>query len=277
MGSVLALGLALAAAELVLRRSAAWHRPLFRGDARYEYMPAPHQAIVHGGLRYATNELGMRSGPVGAKKKRRVLVVGDSVINGAGTSTQDSLATTIVEERLDIQVLNCSAPSWGAANAAAWITAHGLLDADHIVAVFSSHDAFDRMTFEPLVGLHPSYPDHRPAMALEMILQRLRYRLSRHNAPAPRSRRFDPGWSRLRDLARDHGAPLTVLLHPQRDEVIAGRYDDRGQELIDSLASWHIAVVPLLGRMDATLYADAIHVNDAGQRAIAAALVEALK
>ncbi|MBL8002190.1 MAG: hypothetical protein JNL05_09540, partial [Flavobacteriales bacterium] len=80
-------------AELVLRTLGLRDHPVFVVDPRYEYLMAPGQDVRYGGIRYVTNDIGLRNGPIGPKKRRRVLVLGDSVINGGQQTTQDSLAT----------------------------------------------------------------------------------------------------------------------------------------------------------------------------------------
>jgi hypothetical protein len=267
----MAIPVLLACGEIMLRTYGYDKLPIFIADPRYEYMTAPDQDLNAGRVRFSTNEFGMRCGPIGAKKSKRVLVIGDSVINGGLSSTQDSLATAIADRVTGDQVINCSAPSWGPDNAAAFLDAHGLFDADKLIAVFSSHDAFDRMTFEPIVGRDPAYPDHTPLLALEAYLDKLCYRRAgpRNGAGAEV---FNEGWKGLAERARDAGIPFLVVLHPEVEEVATRRYDRRGRQLLDSLHAWHVPVVELLGRMDSTMYWDAIHLNDHGQHALAGVL-----
>ena len=271
-----ACSLVLLFAEGVLRWRGYHALPVFIADARYEYMTAPNQRIETGGIRFVTNEIGMRCGSIGTKKKKRVLVVGDSVINGGLSSTQDSLATAIAERLSDAEVLNCSAPSWGPDNAAAFLAVHGPFEADHLIAVFSSHDAFDRMTFEPLVGVHPAYPDRTPLFALQAYAKKISYR---PNTPADgaEGRVFNDGWLDLLHLASAQGIPFTVLLHAETSELAAGQYDARGQQLLDSLHAWHVPVIDLLSRMDSAGYWDQIHLNDRGQHALGDALSNAIR
>ena len=262
--------------EVVLRLWGMGNYPLFRADPRYEYFTLPHQDVRMGHVIFRTNEFGMRCGPVGAKRGRRVLVIGDSVVNGGYQTTQDSLGTEVAQRLCDekdgnIQWLNLSAGSWGAGNAAAFLEAHGLFAADELIAVFSSHDAYDRMTFGPVVGRHPSYPDRKPLLAWGMLFKKLMYR-SGSPAEIDTIRRFDPGWQRLVKVARRATVPLTVLLHPERGEVATHRYDARGRRLIDSLETWGVHVVPLLPRMPAEAYTDHIHINPRGQRILAEAM-----
>ncbi len=257
--------------EMVLRMRGYHQLPVFVADARYEYMTAAGQDLHAGGVRFTTNAIGMRCGPIGEKKRKRVLVVGDSVINGGLSSTQDSLATSIAERATGAQVLNCSAPSWGPDNAAAFLDAHGLFGADRLIAVFSSHDAFDRMTFEPIVGHHPAYPDHQPLLAVEAYVRKLFYS-PKLPATLSHDECFNEGWKRLVELAYAADIPFVVILHPESMEVAQHHYDARGEQLLDSLRSWQVPVVEMLDRNDSTMYWDPIHLNNHGQRALGAAL-----
>ena len=266
---VFAIVLLTVCGEVVLRMRGYDQLPVFVADPRFEYMTAPGQDLHAGGVRFTTNAFGMRCGPIGAKKRKRVLVIGDSVINGGLSSTQDSLATSIAAVAAGAEVLNCSAPSWGPDNAAAFLDAHGLFDADLVIAVFSSHDAFDRMTFEPIVGHHPAYPDHRPLLALEAYVDKL---LSTASGTPSASSTFNEGWKRSADQARAAILPFVVVLHPETLEVEQQRYDARGQQVLDSLRAWRVPVVEMLGRMNSRMYWDNIHLNDHGQRALGAAL-----
>ena len=262
--------------EVMLRMRGYHQLPVFVAAERYEYMTAPNQDLNADGVRFITNELGMRCGPVGVKKKKRVLVIGDSVISGGLSTTQDSLATAIAERATGAHVINCSAPRWGPDNAAAFLNAHSNFDADLLIAVFSSHDAFDRMTFEPIVGHHPAYPDHRPLIALEAYVDKVLYTSTTSTSPSG-STLFNEGWKRLTDQARAAGIPFVVAFHPEAQEVEQQHYDARGEQVFDSLRAWRVPMVQLLGRMDGTMYWDNIHLNDGGQRALGGELASIIR
>ena len=270
-----AVGLALVG-ELILRSWGLRDHPLYTADPRYEYMTLPEQDVRYGGIDLRTNELGLRSAPIRKKRGRRVLVIGDSVVNGGMQTTQDSMATALAQQRTAIELINLSAASWGPDNAMAFLRAHGTFDADAIVLVFSSHDAYDRMTFTPIVGVHPSYPDHRPLLAWSMVIDRMLYRAGRGYRPPGQRGAFAGGWKALCDTAASLQIPLVVLLHPELGELTMRHYDDRGQRILDSLNAWNVPVVELLDSLDASLYTDRIHLGNAGQRRLAEVLSSAL-
>ncbi len=150
LGTIGVLGLT----EILLRSIWGFGTPiLVQWDARYEYRMAPNQSIRRFGKRIETNALGLRSRPFELRKQDpnelRVLVIGDSVMQGGSHVDQDSLATAILErglaERLmrPVLVINASANSWGPANQLAFVDAEGTFDADIAVLVLSSHDLVD--------------------------------------------------------------------------------------------------------------------------------------
>ncbi|MCC7503008.1 MAG: hypothetical protein IT229_10790 [Flavobacteriales bacterium] len=263
-----ACGLALFG-ELLLRCWGLREHPLYAADPRYEYMTLPGQVMHYGRITFRTNELGLRSAPIGKKRGKRVLVIGDSVVNGGLQTAQESTATALAQQHTGIELINLSAASWGPDNAMAFMRAHGTFDADAMILVFSSHDAYDRMTFTPIVGAHPSYPDHRPLFAWSIVLDRSLYRAGWGYEPPAQRGAFVGGWKALRDTAATLRIPFVVLLHPELGELTMGHYDDRGQRILDSLHRWKVPVVELLDSLNASHYTDRIHLGDAGQRRLA--------
>jgi hypothetical protein len=105
-----------------LRKAGLRSIPLFRSDQRNAYFAPPLQDLQIGTLRFATNALGMRNGPLGPKKGRRVLVIVESVINGGFTVDQNSIATERANSKAraegrEVEYLNLSAndslAGWG--------------------------------------------------------------------------------------------------------------------------------------------------------------------
>ena len=88
--------------------------------------------------------------------EKRILVFGDSVLNGGSLTDHKKLATTLLEKSLQkscdplIRVLNISAGSWGPDNAFSYLKKHGDFNASAIVLFFSSHDAHDNMYHEKI-------------------------------------------------------------------------------------------------------------------------------
>jgi hypothetical protein len=133
--------------------------PRMMDDPLTEYRYAPDGHYRRRGNAIDINQYSMRSDAFPAKKttanERRVLVIGDSIVNGGAQSDQRQLATSILQvelrQRLNVPCVvgNVSAGSWGPQNMLGYVRRFGLLDADAVVIVVSSHDAFDQVTTFP--------------------------------------------------------------------------------------------------------------------------------
>jgi len=165
----------VAAAELGARLLLGLGDPvLYVAHPSIEYMLRPNQDVRRLGKHMIVNAYGMRSPPFPRHKadprELRVLVMGDSVVNGGNQTDQSRLATTLLATRLATQtsrpaiVGNVSAGSWGPPNLLAWTREYGLMQADCVVVVLSSHDAADVPTFEPLNDL--DRPTRKPPSGL---------------------------------------------------------------------------------------------------------------
>lgn len=134
-------------------------------------MACPNQDGYRFGNHYHYNSYSQRSEEPDTTKQI-VLGLGDSVIFGGVQTDQDSLATTRFTQETGIQMLNISAGSWGPDNCAAYLKEKGLFHAKAMFLLVSSHDAHDNMTFEPVVGVHPSYLDKQYKLAYWELLDR---------------------------------------------------------------------------------------------------------
>ena len=140
--------------------------PLSMSHPSIEYLFKPNQDLHRFGNHFLTNQYGMRSETFSRKKNNnecRVMVFGDSVVNGGNLTDHANLATTILKDKLskildkNVVVGNISAGSWGPGNWLAYAQEYGFFDADIIVLVISSHDYIDNPTFQPLdKNTHPT-------------------------------------------------------------------------------------------------------------------------
>jgi lysophospholipase L1-like esterase len=153
--------------------------PLSIKHPTIEYMYKPNQDVYRFGNHFVINQYGMRSAPFTRNKQKgefRIMVVGDSVINGGGQTDAADLATSLIRSSLANSgykqpiVGNISAGSWGPGNWLAYAKEYGFFDADLIVLVLSSHDYADNPTFEPL---NPNtHPTEQPVSALVEGIER---------------------------------------------------------------------------------------------------------
>ena len=149
--------------------------PLSRADPEIEYLFIGPRTYHRFGNTITFNAYSMRTHTFDARRKNpeeiRVMVCGDSVINGGSQTDQSQLMTTRLENHLQSElhhpavVMNVSAGSWGPPNYLAYVKRYGFFEADALVIVVSSHDFADSPTFEPVVGVDPDFPAKTPTFA----------------------------------------------------------------------------------------------------------------
>ena len=181
LGAFIAL---LVVVELVARlRFGLGNPPLMQADPKMEYLYQPNQTTRRFGNFIHFNAYSMRSDDFPLKKSSpdelRILVIGDSVINGGAQTDQAQLATSIIQRELSqklkrkVIVGNASASSWGPQNELEYLKQlPGLMDADILVIVESSHDVVDVPTFDPVINVALDMPDHKPLCAISELINR---------------------------------------------------------------------------------------------------------
>jgi hypothetical protein len=276
--------------------------PLWMAHPRIEYLFKPDQHVHRFGQYFVINSYGMRSEPFEPRRQAgelRVMVFGDSVVNGGSITDQKDLATVMIRSALErsrgrtVTVGNVSAGSWGPGNWLAYAKEYGFFDADIVVLVISSHDYADNPTFTPL---NPkTHPTEAPLSALmEGIRNYLpRYLPARRGAPLTEADRFaaadeSQAIRALNDLrqflqlAAQNGRQVLIFQHLERAEIDAHR-TLLGYERIRSLCqSLGIEPISLEADIRRSLaqgidpYRDNIHPNAAGQRVLAEAILKHL-
>ena len=251
--------------------------PVFIENKHYEYIYAPNQDVRRFGNRITTNQHSMRSKPL-KKGETRVLLIGDSVINGGAHVDQQDLVTTLLEQELDnTRVLNISAGSWGPDNALAYINQHGHFDASLIIVAFSSHDYNDNMHHRKVVGAHKSWPDSKPFSALtdginRYLWPRVKSLFGKTESEYAYLEGFDdsavnPGWKGFKAYCEEHDLPLLIYHHPEQGELSAKVYDQKGlklERLLDKLEVRHISGLEY--EHSSNEYRDNIHLNATGHK-----------
>ncbi|MCS6878093.1 MAG: GDSL-type esterase/lipase family protein [Geminicoccaceae bacterium] len=274
--------------------------PLTVRDEEMEYRFKPDQDVRRFGNRVVYNQWSMRSEPIEARKTRanefRVLVLGDSVINGGALTDQGRLATTLAEHALarsdrPARVLNASAGSWGPENLSAYLRKFGLFDADVVIVVLSTHDMADVMTFPADLG--PDFPLQRPLLAsAELVTRYLPRYLSMFVDPpqtttdpllalrATSQDTIDRSRRALRDLivsARSGGAAVYVVHHPEREEPVPSDHPllTELRAVLEDAGLPFLSTAELLGPVGRRepYYRDSIHINELGQELYARVIV----
>ena len=176
--------------EVGLRVLFGFGNPLiYLADAEIGYLLAPNQRTRRLGNRIEINEYSMRSPKITPKRQKstlRVLLLGDSVANGAGCD-QNQTISALMANQLEliirgatgkssfleqIEVLNASASSWGPRNELAYLKHFGTFEAQAVVLLINTDDLFAHSPTSVPVGRDRNYPNHKPRSALTEVFQR---------------------------------------------------------------------------------------------------------
>lgn len=297
---VLLLLLAFVVGELVLRYVFGFcDALLYRQSDKYEYIAQPNQDRHRFGAYIHYNSFSQRNGEPDSTKVR-VLGLGDSVLFGGTWMDQDSLASTLFSDETGTQMLNISSGSWGPDNCAAYLKEKGTFGASAMILVCSSHDAYDVMTYVPVVGVVPTYPDRQYKLAWAELIDRylvprIRMMFGKtevkldpdeqvvknsefKNTVRQKSSSFNNGFVQLLDISHKKNIPMAIYLHAENDEISAGRYNEMGQKIIEWAAEHDVCLIEGLRAGETeNMYHDKIHFNEAGQRFLATQMVRLYK
>ena len=266
---------------------------LYQSSDNYEYIAQPNQDRHRFGAHIHYNSYSQRNEELDSTRVK-ILGLGDSVIFGGTWMDQDSLATTLFSNETGMQMLNISAGSWGPDNCAAYLKEKGTFGAKAMILVCSSHDAYDVMSFTPVVGVYPTYPERQYRLAIVELMDRYlmprvrsfflkqKQRLDPDAAVvnkmsqkfvAKKSLLFNPGFDQLKNMADSLHIPFGVYLHAETGELMQGSYNEMGYEIMEWAEK---NGVPLMKGMDRgeneSMYKDMIHLNGKGQKHLAASL-----
>jgi hypothetical protein len=176
--AALSVLLVLGTAEAALRILGVGEVMTYQPDPRFGYELRPSQHVSTYGHVIAINSLGLRGPELSEPKPPgtlRVLFVGDSVTYGGGRVAEAELFCRRVEsmataEGLRLEVVNVSAPGWSPQNWSAWLEAHGMLDADAVLAVIPAIDLRRPFATVDQVGV----VDHAPPLRLGTLWLKVR-------------------------------------------------------------------------------------------------------
>jgi lysophospholipase L1-like esterase len=271
-------------------------------DDSYGYAYRPAQDLKRFGNRVYYNHEGLRSEELQSipeEVHERILCVGDSVTNGGTVIDQSEtypyiLQRQLLKSGLRVQVLNASAGGWAVENELNYLQAKGLYQSRVVILEIASHDLYQKKSTEKEVAKNPNFPVHPPLSATSELFAR--YLLPRvvNSLKSLRREYSDPMikaeyqecralLGRMVSLVHRQNAEAIVMLIPDRDEAMRGRYkqdhisDLRGVcqlpscRFIEALDRFHEPI-----RSGATLYRDDVHPNQAGNQVMANTALEAL-
>lgn len=230
----------LSAIELALRLVGFGNPALLQADANAGYIFAPNQLVYRFGNRLEYNQFSQRSEQIDSAKPEgtlRILMIGDSVLNGNNTTDQQETIPELFEARLlgikkQVEVLNASAGSWGIGNQLGYIRKFGTFESDAVILQIGTHDLLQPPSSSAGVGNHPLMPNRKPLLAIQEVFQRyVMPQLSSvfvSNSPAvgvpvSESQRFMENMQRFEQivaLVRAKNIPLFVLYTCDRADLL---------------------------------------------------------
>ena len=260
---------------------------LMKKDTDFEYIAKYNQKRERFGNHIIYNEYGMRNNSIDSTSLK-ILIFGDSVINGGSLTDHDSLATTILSKNLshyldtNVQVLNISAGSWGVDNCFAYLKKYGDFNTPLIILLFSSHDACDNMTFENIVGVNKSYPNKQYQLAVIELLDRYLFpdfnktkTFSEKNLINKKSKKFSEGFNKFINYTNKQDIKLICYLHAEQIELKYGKYNKNGQKILNLMEKENVIVIQELDKNFQSLdYRDNIHFSEKGQKKMANILLD---
>jgi lysophospholipase L1-like esterase len=304
--ALLALGIAIVLLVLVevgLRwRFGFGNPPRYVADAQMGYRLAPNQRVTRFRNRIEINQYSMRGAAIAPKPPAntlRVLMLGDSIINGGWWTDQDQILSALVQRRLQpqwsdqtVEVLNASANSWGPRNELAYLLRYGTFEAKVVLLVLNTDDLFAARPNSIVVGRDRSYPTQRPPLAL---VEALRYVRPAKTIPELDAINQEPGdrvGVNLEAIRQIHkqvtaaDAQLILAMTPLLRELPPGEPRDYEQVARQRLLSFTQQLgltyldflAPFSQASDPSqLYRDHIHLSPSGNDRVADALTQALQ
>lgn len=232
---LLVVGL-IALAEMIARFGLGLgNPPLWQVDSQIEYLMQPSKSYVRFGKRISYNSHSMRSDEFPKQKtdpqELRILVIGDSIVNGGAHIDQEALATSIIQRKLHealnrpVIVGNIAAASWGPPNYLAYLNRYGTFQADVAVIVVNSEDYSDAPTFEPLTRRRPQ---RKPLLALQELVDKYLPRYARKKMRAvvqkkiPAADQIQMCLDALKEivgLLRKDGVHVLIAQHLDKNEL----------------------------------------------------------
>ncbi len=298
----------IAISEILLRLSLGLGAPLLSvADSETGYRFQPNQQTRRFGKLVIYNQYSQRSDPIPSEKSPeilRILMTGDSVLNGGSLSDQSQTITELFESKLKqdnhpSEVLNASAGSWGIGNQLGYLQKFGLFESDLVILQIGTHDLVQEKSPSTPVGCDPAFPTERPILAwqelisryiLPQIWARLHWNFTAHCLPIITESAdtiFTNNQQRLTAIARlvsQQKTPLIVLFTPNHSD-----FSDPSQpppyqpEFFEFLQQLNIPAIDAyqawLNLPPATLksyYRDDIHLSEEGNQAVAKLLFEKL-
>ncbi len=293
--------------EVGLRVIFGFGNPLiYQADDQIGYLLVPSLKTRRFGNRIEINQYSMRSSPITPvpdSTTLRILLVGDSIVNGGWWTDQSNIISEMLNQQLStiegkntsqnkIEVLNIAANSWGPPNQLAYLQKFGTFEAACIVLIINTDDLFTKPPNPEIVGRDRNYPDHKPALAILEILNRYRSSTSPSTPPQAKPEPSDiVGYNleaiqQIREITSQTSVQFVLAMTPLLREIgTPGPLDyeikarQRLIELTKAEQMIYIDFLPIFNSTSQpeTLYRDHIHLSIKGNQLVTQKLTQTLQ
>ena len=272
--------------------------PLYIADDEIGYLLAPNQNLKRMGNQITVNQYSMRSEAISESKPDslwRVLLLGDSIINGGWWTDQQETIAAVLQQKLSseansVQVLNASANSWSPRNELAYIKRFGVFESQILIVVINTDDLFATAPNSLVVGRDRNYPERKPVLALTEAYERFIAKPQ----PLP-NQKPEPGdrvgfnlaaIQEMNEIAQSQNSQFILAMTPLLRELEgAGSRDyeqkarNRLQEFTVQAKITYIDFLPLFADFPQPefLYRDHIHLSPQGNHFVSETLAKSLQ
>lgn len=276
--------------------------PLYQGDAEIGYLLVPNQDVRRMGNRIIINQYSMRSQPIKRKRQSdtlRILLLGDSIANGAWWTDQKETIAALIENQLQatefeqIEVLNASANSWGPRNQLAYLQRFGTFEAQISILLLNTDDLFATAPTSIPVGRDRNCPDRKPILALmEIYNQYLRRYPPIPEMAAVMAEKGDrvgfnlAAIKNIKDMVRNNQGKFLLALTPltrELDSATQKEYELKARQRLKQFTQQEaIAYIDFLRvfkeeKQPHSLYRDHIHLSPQGNQIVSDTLTQYIK
>ncbi len=288
--------------EVALRRIAGFGNPLiYISDPEIGYLLAPSQKTRRFGNWIEINRYSMRSPeitPEPADSTLRILLLGDSIVNGGWWTDQADILSVQIQQQLTtdntpVEVLNMSANSWGPPNQLAYLQKHGTFKANIVILVINTDDLFSKVPNPLIVGRDRNYPNQKPPFALwEIITRYLGSASPVPEPPQPPEQIQDPVGFNLDKITQiqqkvlSENTQFLLVMTPLLREIGepgSRDYEMKARQRLTTLTQEkniiYIDFLPLFNQTPnpETLYRDHIHLSVLGNKIVSQTLSKQLQ
>ena len=278
---------------------------IYMADEKIGYLLAPNQQVRRMGNQIKINQYSMRSQQITKTKPTstlRILLIGDSIVNGGWWTDQQETISALVENELNsslssssftsLEVLNASASSWGPRNELAYLEHFGIFEAQVVILVINTDDLFATAPTSIPVGRDRAYPDRKPPLAaIELFEQALTKPKPIPEMEQVRAEKGDrvgfnlEAIKQIQAIARQNQAQFILAMTPllrELEEKGARDYELKARERLSQFAETEAIVyvdfLPLFQEFPQPefLYRDHIHLSPPGNRLVSETLSKSI-